>query len=75
MGASHEASGFSLLAILDLCEARYLIRPGFIDLLWPLHRQTLAYSLLHLISRVWVVALSLGDGQKLVVSLSTTCLM
>ena len=75
MGASCEASGFGYLAILDLCEARYLIRLGFIDLLWPLHRQTLAYCLLHLISRVWVVNLSLVDGQKLVVSLSVTCLL
>jgi len=33
MGALREASGFGLLAILNLCEARYLIRPGFIDLL------------------------------------------
>ena len=39
MGASREASGFGLLAILDLYEARYLIRPDFIDLLGTLHRQ------------------------------------
>ena len=41
----------------------------------PLQRQYLAYYLLHWISKARVIALSLEDGQKLVVSLSATCLL
>ena len=75
MGASCEASGFSFLVILDLSEARYLISPDFIDLLWPLDRQTLAYYLLHWINMAHVTVLSLRDEQTLVISLSATCLL
>jgi len=47
MGASRKAYIPGLLAILDLYEARYSIRLEFIDLLWPLYGQLLAYCLLY----------------------------
>ena len=73
MGAPCEASGFGFLANLALCEARYLIRPGSIDLLSLLHRKLWLYCLPYWINRVQVTTLFLSDKQTLVVSLSVTC--
>jgi len=48
---------------------------SLIGLLRPFQRQYLAYCLLHWIGRVQVTVLSLKVEQKLVVSLSMTCLL